>query len=114
MNQSKFKFGDKVRLRDRLRYDTDPWVITVISLVDDEPKYSDSESSLFKESEIELYQEPQKKKIFSAHNLETRELKFFSAKQAALEQTKFTNWFSDPDYDIEYPSSEQTEALTLR
>jgi hypothetical protein len=100
MNQPKFKFGDKVWHMDR---DASPFVIEQIMHRGGSYLYSSTSGSLYTEDAIELYQEPQKKKLY-AYQWDTfrtgkntsRMIAFFECESLIAERR--------PEYDIEFPS----------
>jgi hypothetical protein len=97
MNQPKFKFGDKVFLRG-----CEPWEIKSI-----EYKACNSDGTGefvynrgFWESEMMLYQEPQKKKLY-AYSRE--DLVVYSKNEKSVNDLKFlgANFKRDIDFDID-------------
>lgn len=111
MNQPKFKFGDEVAKNG---FNFTVMKISFIPLNSDgtgEFKYNDS----YWESGLELYQEPQKKKLY-AYRIPNGEIKLFE-KDADVKlmlvhypsgDIKFVavkELERAPEYDIEYPES---------
>ena len=104
MNQPRFKFGDKVRVTD---YVAEPCEIHSIKKEKDGFLYYISGKNFgleYSESRLELYQEPQKKKLYA----------FWSEDEDGVEIVfrpvgTHSSMERCPEYDIEYPSSEQRE-----
>lgn len=97
MNQPKFKFGDKVR--------TSKGNVFIISDIrrDAESDYIYNEDRCsgphFPESELELFKEPQEKKLY-AYKLSSHGylVQFYQFEEMARDP-----WVRAPEYDIYYP-----------
>lgn len=103
MNQPKFKFGDKVLHEGK-------WFeVGAISYNKKAGDYFyNSEAQIYswmKESDLELYQEPQKKKRF-AYIATNGEIKDFTSEQdKSFNDDEGRLWRRAPEYDIEYPGA---------
>lgn len=103
MNQPKFKFGDKVFLPG-----ADPWEVRRVEFIvnnsdgSGEFKYNGG----FWESEMYLYQEPKKKKLY-AYSMEDGKVDHFKTEQQGYDYYVSHCYKAkrDPDYDIEYPEN---------
>lgn len=97
----KFSFGEKVKIKDT----GEIFTITHVRLIFPEiglqywGNFSSYTSKVYAENELELYQEPQKKKLYAFEDQKGRV--FF-----ALDEPCFVGCRPLPDYDLEYPSEE--------
>jgi hypothetical protein len=104
MNQPKFKFGDKVR----------SWATEQVFIVHNIKRCTngcyfyhpnDQYNDWVKEKELELYQEPQKKKLYAYKNecgmIQFCERQFEAMKDRANDEILRAS----PEYDIEYPEA---------
>lgn len=100
MKQPKFKFGDKVM---RTAWKKDFFIVRKARWIPNCYLYTDDCGAEFEEFELELYQEPKKKKIF-AYTYEystggkNREIKFL-----AHDEPTWGSWERTPEFDLEYP-----------
>lgn len=99
MNQPKFKFGDKVKC-----YERGIFTVERIQLIKGFYSYSfsDEPNRFSPEPSLELYQEPQKKKLYAyTTSIEgnTRNIEFKTVGGI------YNNLDRVPEYDIEYPDA---------
>jgi hypothetical protein len=97
MNQPKFKFGDKVYLKNGVGFQ----VNSIIQNGNGEYLYN---SPRHFEHDLELYQEPQKKKLYAFSYPELGPMEFFKSEQEGFDYgvSACTHLKRAPDYDIEY------------
>ncbi len=92
MIQPKFNFGDKVFSPSKK---WGPFVVTGMYLSDSGEWYAGDTEDYEKESALEFYKEPQKKKLY-AYRYEG-EVKFL------VDDSRSMLAYRAPEYDIEYP-----------
>lgn len=113
MNQPKFKFGDKVRTigsPDDFFFRVDGIKIETGGLR--EFMYAESNSDFYRESKLELYQEPKKKKLYAfMDTMDTSQHVMFLAKEPEKRPAQMKR---APEYDIEYPDKLWHLNLNLR
>lgn len=106
--QPKYRFGDKLKyiLKDEYKES----VITVGKVVKDGERYeyhdehnNGREDLWFYEDELELYQEPQKKKLYAYKD--DYEHVVFCTKDIVFITEDGIKYIRSPEYDIEYPES---------
>lgn len=97
MNQPKFKFGDKVLWKECDHVFT---VRKISQGLDGHFHYSEREFSCgVIEGLLELYQEPQKKKLYAIQHINKGTIEF-------CENAGVNNqWMRRPEYDIGYPEA---------
>lgn len=103
MNHPKFKFGDKVVIKKTGK----SFEVFAIAKSDESFSYRDEfyKSFFEREDDLELYREPQKKKLYAYK-------KEFGQVQFSTFEGPWIGHFSEafyraPEYDIEYPSKEE-------
>lgn len=102
MNQPKFKFGDKVAIANGYAFGIGKIIQCEKT---GEYKYSyHQEGNLYPESDLELCQEPQKKKLYAFRKCAwPGNITFFDFDGS---KDPFPNGFNrTPEYDIEYPEA---------
>lgn len=99
MNQSRFKFGDCVIDKGTKKKF---YVFAIASSGSGFYSYRDEyyKSLFIRESDLELYQEPQRKKLYAFRDKEDGEIRFYEE-----EITRYKSGPRVPEYDIEYPES---------
>lgn len=104
MNQPKFKFGDKVKCKK----EASPFYVNIIrwSRVFKMFEYMENEhSNSFYEQDLELHQEPQKKKLY-AYRLHGKLGEIKMLIQEIDENTANVNYLiRELEYDTEYPEA---------
>lgn len=102
MNQPKFKFGDRLK---RLCSPSKTFIVSSISIYDDSFVYSgEGNSTGSLEYALELYQEPQKKKLY-AYDTPAGVIHHFKSEEAGekFKRVNCVDWNRTPEYDIEFP-----------
>lgn len=111
MNQPKFKFGDKVKVKGH----TDEYAFDVfeVSCGQHGYLYSTPHSGEYLEASIELYQEPQKKKLYAYKKQKPTPRAVSVPPKYIFEVLFYTEdgltcehgYERFPEFDIEYPDS---------
>lgn len=103
MNQPKFKFGDKVKVKD-----TDKtFIIDHMRLVFNDMgvqywgKGGSFSSQVYTEDQLELYQEPKKRKIYAFED----KYGWVEFRSSETIPRNYKGWKRIPEYDIEYPEA---------
>lgn len=106
MNQPKFKFGDHVKTPDGKRF----IVCDIRRDAECDYIYNGDRSSgpHYAEFDLELYQEPQKKKKYAVVDSADGMIIEFTSEEAASKYCRDHQAYKlAPEYDIEYPEAKQ-------
>lgn len=101
MNQPKFKFGDKVI--DRNHQMDEAFKVDEIVFRDGVFRYPDENADMHYEYDLELYQEPKRKRLYAYCNRD--DVVFFSKEEDATISDDDMGFLMEraPEFDIEYP-----------
>ncbi len=102
MNQPKFKIGDVLFSHSwKCKFEVDSIRITASGIY-----YAEETTDYVEEKEVELYQEPQKKKLY-AYSLD--DIVIHLKKKYDHYYHAGALWNRSPEYDIEYPEVKERE-----